>query len=924
MSALLSAAAILLCSWAALGQSKSPPSPDLQRAAEVFKSESRAMGLREDSPVKAASSSTKGPRWHGRLFENFRNDFLDAVPHEVFQRGGNKAILRRNQFGGNISGPVLLPKLYDGGRATFFTFTYEGMREKIGRSSLRTIPTLPERTGDWSATVDSAGAPLPIYDPDTTAPNPAFQPNQPVTTDNLQYNRLPFPNNRMPTSRLDPVAVSALQYYPAPNSDAGPFFRNNYFAFLPEFNKANGIITRIDHNLGTRHRFGGGINYSNGTDGAAPIFETIANPGNAIRSRTSRRATVDHVFTKSAQTIQSVSLDVSSDEIENQPMRDANGRVFPNYRISPYTSMGLPTAIMRSARSTMVLTDGLSTRREKHRLRAVGRVIRERVNIYAPHYPEGAYTFTPGLTSLPGINNTGHAFASYLLGLSSFAEKSIVASPSYFRRSRFTFSGSDQVELRKGLNLSFSLGFEINTPRVERYNRQSTVSFSAINPANGRPGALIVAGENGQPRSFQPLRMNAEPSASLAWNIPGQTNTIVRTSYSRSYSAIPIYSVQWGTQAFNGTPTWISDNPQLDPAVRLRDGLVTRQHFPDFRPEAANDTVADLIEPTGRQPTYQSAGLSIEREFPHAFLITGGVGHSYGRNLLLGSGSSNPNAIHLDALQYRDKLNDEDFNRSLRPFPQYRRFDVYASWPEGRYKRDAAYVRVDKRATGGLSMSAYYEFSKQMDNYSGPYGVQDYYNRHNEWSLTAGNTPHRFTLTYNYELPIGTNRMLFAFPGWRRYIVDGWSLSGVTTLISGDPLYLRPQFNNTGNVVDALNVNVVSGVDPHVPNPGPDLWFNPAAFAQPADFTIGDASRTHPTLRMPANQNHDLAVNKRIPIGSEKSVELSMVGLNFVNHANWSNPDTMIGPASAPNVNAGKIISSIGGRVIQLGMRFSF
>lgn len=923
MSGLRLTAAMLIWAWAALGQ-KPQSSPELQRAAEVFRVESRAMGLREDSPVKAVSSGQKGSRWHGRLFENFRNDFLDAVPHEVFQRGGTKAILRRNQFGGNISGPVVLPRLYDGGRSTFFTFTYEGMREKIGRSSLRTIPTMAERTGDWSATVDSAGAPLPIYDPNTTAANPAFRPNEPVSTGNLQYNRLPFPNNQIPTQRMDAVATRALTYYPEPNADAGPFFRNNYFTFVPEINTANGIITRIDHNQGSRHRIGGGVNYSNGTDGAAPLFLTIANPGNAIRSRGSRRATLDYVFTKSAQTIYSTSFDASSDEIENQPERDENGRVFPNYRFSPYLSMGRPTGIMKSARSTFTLTEALSTRREKHRLRLVGRLTRERVNIYAPHYPEGSHTFSSGLTSLPGIVNTGHAFASFLLGLSSFAERSIVQSPSYFRRTRFVLSGSDQFEIRKGLNFSIGMGMEVNTPRVERYDRQSTISLSAINPANGRPGALVVAGRDGQGRAFQPVLINAEPSASIAWNVLGQTSTIVRASYSRSYSAIPIYSVQWGTQAFNGSPTWISDNPQLDPAVRLSEGLISRQQFPDFRPQAANDTVADLVEPTGRQPTYQSAGLSVEREFPGSFLMTFGAGHAYGRNLLLGSGSSNPNAVHLDALQYRDRLNDEDFNRSLRPYPQYRRFDVYAAWPEGRYKRDAAYVRVDKRASGGLSMSAYYEVSKQMDNYSGPYGVQDYYNRKNEWSLTSSNNPHRFTLTYNYELPIGSSRMLLAFPGWRRYFVDGWSLSGVTTLISGEPVALRPQFNNTGNVVDALNVNVVPGVDPHVPNSGPEQWFNPAAFAQPADFTIGNASRTHPTLRMPASQNHDLAVNKRIPLGTEKSVELSMVGLNFVNHANWTDPDTMIGPASAPNVNAGKIIGSRGGRVIQLGMRFSF
>jgi hypothetical protein len=72
------------------------------------------------------------------------------------------------------------------------------------------------------------------------------------------------------------------------------------------------------------------------------------------------------------------------------------------------------------------------------------------------------------------------------------------------------------------------------------------------------------------------------------------------------------------------------------------------------------------------------------------------------------------------------------------------------------------------------------------------------------------------------------------------------------------------------------------------------------------------------------NQNHDLAVNKRFAVTQETSMEFSMVGLNFINRADWMDPDTLIGPASAPNVNAGRIIGSRGGRVIQLGLRFNF
>jgi hypothetical protein len=75
---------------------------------------------------------------------------------------------------------------------------------------------------------------------------------------------------------------------------------------------------------------------------------------------------------------------------------------------------------------------------------------------------------------------------------------------------------------------------------------------------------------------------------------------------------------------------------------------------------------------------------------------------------------------------------------------------------------------------------------------------------------------------------------------------------------------------------------------------------------------------------MPGNQNHDLSLSKRVALAAEQSLEFSMLGLNFINRANWTDPDTMIGPASAPNVNAGRIVGSRGGRVVQLGLRYSF
>jgi hypothetical protein len=325
-----------------------------------------------------------------------------------------------------------------------------------------------------------------------------------------------------------------------------------------------------------------------------------------------------------------------------------------------------------------------------------------------------------------------------------------------------------------------------------------------------------------------------------------------------------------------------------------------------------------------RLPTYQSASLSMERQLPGSVMLTAGASYAGGKNLLVGGGGANPNAIPLEALGFRDQLNDEEFNASLRPFPQYKGFELNNSYPGGRYQRDAGFLRLEKRASAGLSVSAYYEFGKQLDDYSGPYGKQDFFHRENEWSLTPWPSPQYLQFSYVYELPLGSNRPFLSFPDWRKFLVDGWSVSGSALITNGSPIYLTPQFNNTGGVVQALHVNAVPGVEARVADQGPEQWFNPAAFDQPADFTTGNVSRTLPDLLNPGYQNYDVSLTKRVPLAADRTLELSAAGFNFINHANWNQPDNVIGPLSAPNVNAGKIIGSRGGRVIQVGLRLSF
>lgn len=896
----------------------------------------RDLGLRPDAPGKRPRGGSAGPGWHGRIFENFRNDKLDATPHDVVQRGGSRNLLRRNQFGFNVGGPVVIPKLYDGSRKTFFNVSYEGVRERIGRSFLRTVAIPEERTGDFSRTVDNAGLALPVYDPASTRPNPNYDASNAVSEENLQYLRDPFPNNRLPTTRLDPVAVKSTGYYPLPNSDAGPFFRNNYFVFSPESNQANGMIFKVDHSLAEKHRLTFSGSFTNGKAVASRYFDTIADSNSNDRDYNARRGTLDWTYTRSSATIQTFTFDAQSDRSVSGrpgqegavaaiglagPLRDA----FPSFRYSTYLGMGRSNPISTSSHNYFYFTESFSTRRGKHRLRGVAQYRRYQVNAFMPENPAGLFQFGPSITSLPGINNTGHSFASFLLGLSESASATVTDNPSYWRARHYRLQAADSYEYSKNLTFSASFASEISGPRVEKYDRFASVDLNAVNPLNGLRGALVFANQDGQGRSLQPVRIRPETSFGLAWNPRGDSKSVVRLSYSLSSSTIPIYTTQWATQGFVGIPTLISPNIQLQPALRLADGFPPLPRpLPDLRPDAGNFTNADLVDFSGTLPLYQSAGLSMERELPGQTIVSLSLGHSRGQRMFISNSAANPNAIPVSALEYRDALNTEAFRRTLRPYPQYQRFDVYSSWPAANYKRNAASLRVEKRSSSGLTLNGTYEFSKQMDDYSGPYGVQDFYNKHNEWALTSSNNPHRISFSFAYELPFGSKKTLLTYSDWRRYLVDGWSISGITSLQSGEPLALRPQFNNTGGVVDALRVNLVPGVSPAVAHQGPDLWFNPAAFEQPADFTLGNGPRTHPQLLTPGGQNHDLSVTKRFAVTTERVIELTATGFNFTNTGNWADPDMMIGPASAPNVNAGKIIGSVGGRVIQVGMRLSF
>jgi hypothetical protein len=920
------------------------PSPaktpsELQKALNEFRIQMGQVGAGGGSrKLKVAGRQNS---LTGRLYENFRNDFLDAVPHEVRQRGGTKSLLRRNQYGFNVSGPVVAPWLYDGRGRTFFSVSFEGTRERIASSALFTVPTDKQRSGDFSDLVDTAGQPVLIYDPATTRPNPDYDPSQPISTGNPQYLRDPFSNNVIPENRIDPVARALVAMYPKSNISVGPFLTNNYWVNSPLENTASGVILKLDHKLTEKQQLSGNFNYSGGLRKSPEYFSGPANSGSpsyqfkngglAIADTYTASPQVVWTFRGSAAYSQTDSVASEAAGVDYPRRLGLNGlfsTFFPRLTIGGnYLSIGPPTAVFRDRSYSYTGSTSVSINRKSHTLRLTGLARDSRLNSFNPSYPSGLFSFGSSITGAPGVVNTGNGFAQFLLGMVSRAEEGLVLNPSYYSKKFFDLNAGDEYRMRPGLTLNFNLSLEITTPRIEKYDRQSTVSLERVNPENDKPGALIFAERDGVGRGLQPVTMRWEPSVGLAVNPWNDRNTLVRLNYNLDYGEYPLYGRHFGTNGFNATPVFTSPNDQLEPAFLLREGMpLDFRRPPALEPEAANGTDADYIDPSGLLPVNQQWSLSVQRELPRSLAFEANYTGWRGAHQFVDS-FIRLNAVPVDNLGYRDQLYDDAFRNSLRPYPQYRNLNLGGVFPGGDVEGHALTMTLDQRLTGGLFGRVSYRLAKVMDNYSTG-AAQDPQNLRDEWSLSASDVTHSVQVSYTYELPFGKGKKLLNDDDLMSRVMapllGGWSLSGLTTWRNGPPLIIRPLFNRTGGIVSNLRVNVVPGVDPSVEKQSPQQWFNPAAFAQPDDFTLGDGPRTHPSLRGPSDQFHHLSLTKRIELGAETSLEFVTEAFNFPNHANLNDPDTRIGPDSSPNLNAGKIIGSTGGRVMQLGLRILF
>ena len=458
--------------------------------------------------------------FHGAGFEFLRNEALNA---RNFFSSTNpvKPEYRRNQFGGILGGPIQTDH-------TFFFVDYQGQRQDIGRTVISTVPTLLQRQGIFT---EAIGGRVPIiYDPTTTAP-----------AANGGFTRTPFAGNRIPTNRLDPIALALLQRYPLPTSTGTA---NNYRRTDNEVDNQDQFDVRVDHRFNTQQdQLFGRLTYFR--DGFVPV--TPLPDGSGVTSGTlgpqdttawAFASNYQHVFsgrmlnelrvgdTRRAVGRTAAQLTTSASSALNIPGIPSYAQfpnTLPTFLISGYQQLGSPTNTASDFSTDVTeIADSLTWSRGRHTVK-MGLDFRwERLNVVQPPSPTGSFTFSNLFSDLPGTANTGTPLASFLLGQVQTFSIDLQQQPIRNRAHIQEYFIQDDWKVSDRWTINPGVRYTLNFPSTE-VNNQAAVF-------NLQTQQLDYLGQNGNPTAARQLhKLDFGPRLGITGRLSDKT--VVSTGY---------------------------------------------------------------------------------------------------------------------------------------------------------------------------------------------------------------------------------------------------------------------------------------------------------------------------------------------------------------------------------------------------------
>jgi hypothetical protein len=881
------------------------PPPEATEEVAVLNNNYDAQFGRTGGGVVQATLKSGTNKLHGAVYEYHRNRVLNANTWNANRAGQGRGPFIWNQPGATVNGPVYIPKVYDGRNKTFFLFSWEAIKQNLPNVNLDTVPTPANRAGDFSSLHQTNGSPITIYDPLTTGLGGSA---------NL---RQPFPGNRIPSSRFDPVALKLLDYIPLPNFPENPqgFQNSSPISGIVTKERYNAYTLKGDELLTDKIRFS--LSYvrnrrwQTGPDYGWPVpargpnnFQRFNQGSNAQLTSTlsptmvitTRFGFTQHDF---ANFPNGGGFDPSVLGFPSSLVSQGPGKYFPGISFTNYTGFG-GAGLNHDTSTNWYVTSSASKVLEKHSLKFGGEF---RVNLdNTPNYNFASFAFTNAFTQRDALNAdaaSGNSFASFLLGYPASGSAVFNPNPAWGNH-YYGFFVQDDWRVTRTLTLNFGGRWDYESPQTERYNRQNigfdpTANSTFQVPGLALKGGLLFASSDNRLAHKRDLN-NFQPRVGVAWH--ALKNTVFRGGYGMSY--VPTFA-PGGTQGFTGsTPIVGSTDGGLTPVTHLSNP------FPDglLRPTGSALGLSTFvgqaityIDPNRVIPYIQQYSAGLQHELPAQVLLDVSYVGSQTRRLgvskniddlttdqlalgttFLSQNVPNPFAGLLPGLALNSATTPR--RNLIRPFPQFTSV-TRTQLSLGRAWYNSLQVQVQKRLSHGFHVQMNFTWAATME--AAGYLNNQFSDDQLERVRTQEDLPFHMDILAGYALPFFKNAK-----GIKRAVLGGWQAQLIALFQSGRQL----------PGVDAYP----TGVNPAISSAkGPDLYYfnactlntqgvrqncvgdQPVAWIQRPNDTLRTTSTRWPQIREMRPGVMDSSVFKTFYVKEKMQVQFRFEAFNTFN-----------------------------------------
>ncbi len=876
--------------------------------------------------------------FHGSAYDYLQNTHLDA--RNFFDPVRPPA--HRNQFGATLGGPIILPGVYNGVNRSFFFLAYEGTRDLRSFFNQARVPTLAERTGDFS---------------DLLAPNCAVKTVLLNPLALMQGQIQPFTNINQVLPSPDPVGQAMVNLYPRPNLAGAICGAPNYVAQVNRKIYTDDYFGRVDHRWGVSNSafFRYNLNRANQffPPNTSPRAASTPLPGFGTFSHDEfQMAGVDWTHTFSPSLMNELKLGYNRWQIRDDNQDEGNPIAkqlglqglptgsplvtgYPTLNFAGYAGLGSNnTDPQGGAVNTFQLADTITEVHGNHTL-AYGVDLRtvERGNFIVDTLVRGEFDFTglvtgglgqisPQVAQQLGCASPtcvlGNGVADALLGLPT---DWLGGFQQYIsgHLGEYDFFGQDTWRITSKLTLDLGLRYEYKGLSTDRQNHFANFDFNkgllmvagtkavtleSFDPATGLfvPVGTESLGGPGENRSLQyPDKDDFAPRFGLAWQPFGSTRTVLRGGYGIYYS-----------QPSGDVFFMKASNP---PFVRLSAGnlqaalpLIQSGTLPIGSGALIQTALVGAVGPlfptlSPFQLNFQDAmvqewNLDVQRELGRSWLVDVGYVGTRGLRLPIETDPNQP--INLSVNDSPAILAACETTGCPRPYPELSGFSYTQSAGSSIYH--ALQLKVSRHFARGLSLLGAYTYSQSLDTNSSAFTTsRDANFPQNSRDIAAEkgrsdfDIPQRLSIAYLYDLPVGAARWRLANARLNE-VIENWELGGIFTAQSGPPF--TPQIS--GNVSGADESAVTGSGNPtdrpnltgqpfYPAHQSPNLWISPAAFSAPAPFTFGNAGRN--ILTGPGVESWDFSVIRRFRLGETRALEFRTEIFNLLNHPNFDIPE---------------------------------